>query len=286
MPDSNLYTLSQNLNCIFDSKEFFDHHARHFSGSVYLQSQQGTQGAGLLFINNQFTHPGRGSFGILPDWIPSLDPSNQFSFTTLTPPLIVLNDLTPGYLQFLTHKGFELLSTEPSFLLQVNENDLAKRMDRGNKKRYNKALRLELKFQAERNWLPLYELLQENRAQKGAELSMNKQEIEFMMATFPQRCYWFAVLQQAQIIAAAFVIQSLEKVWQVVYWGHKPGTEGISPVTFLASELHHQAYQQGVKWIDLGTASLNGKPNEGLIRFKLNLGAIPSPKYLYIRKAQ
>lgn len=286
MPESDLYPFSQNLNCIFDSKDFFDHHAVHFPGSVYLKAKNGTLGAGLLLINNQFAHPGRGSFGILPDWNSELDPPNKFSFTTLTPPQILINNFTPGYLQFLSNKNFILLSTEPSFLIQVTEADLVISMDRGNKKRYNKAIRLELKFQAENDWQPLYELLKANRAQKGAELSMNPNEIQFMMDTFPTRCFWFSVRQENQIIAAAFVMQSLEKVWQVVYWGHKPGTEKISPVAFLASEIHQTAYQQGIKWLDLGTASLNGKPNEGLVKFKLNLGAIPSPKYLYIRKAE
>lgn len=286
MPESNPYSFSENLNCIFDSKEFFVHHAGNFPGSIYLQSSQGTQGAGLLFMNNQLSHPGRGSYGILADWNQEFEPSNKFNITTLTPPQILLNDFAPAYLQFLSDKGFKPLSSEPSFLIPVNEENLAKRMDRGNKKRYNKALRLELRFQAEENWHPLYDLIKENRNQKGAKLSMNEMEIEFMMQTFPSRCFWFSVLHETQTIAAAFVMQSLENVWQVVYWGHRPGTEEMSPVTFLAAELHQKAHQQGIKWIDLGTASLNGKPNEGLVRFKLNLGAIPSPKYLYIRKAQ
>jgi hypothetical protein len=189
----------------------------------------------------------------------------------------------PEYIATLMSEGFVFFSEEPSFLIEVLHGDLSLRMDRGNLKRLKKAYRMEMISTVAKDWLPLYQLLSENRAQKNASLAMSQAEIAFMMEQFPQNCFWFSTHLEGEGIAAAFVLQSLPGCWQVVYWGHLPGTEQFSPVTHLANAIYQEAQRQQITYIDLGTASLEGKPNEGLIRYKLNLGALPSRKVTFVK---
>jgi hypothetical protein len=281
------YPFLQNPNCLFDNPEFFAHHATNFPGSVFLHSQGKEKwGCSFLLINHRYINPGRGSFGILSDCPNEFSKLSSFPIETTTPPLILLGEKANDYLDYLHFAGFQFLESEPSYLIKVNSQSAVSLFDRGNRKRFQKAQRLGFEFFRTFQWHSLYDLLQENRKQKGAMLALSKEEIQFMMNTFPTRCQWYAVKQNSRTIAAAFVLQTLDAVWQVVYWGHLPGTEEWSPVTYLAAALYEEAQNEGIKFLDLGTASLEGKPNEGLIRFKRNLGAEPSLKMQLIRLPQ
>jgi hypothetical protein len=284
MSGQSPYPLHQNPNCIFETPDFFAHHANNFPGSVYLHSQGSEKwGSSLLLINQRFINPGRGSFGILSDCHNEFSKLPPFPIETTTPPLTLLEDQATAYLDYLHYAGFQFLESEPSYLIKVNHQPAVALFDRGNRKRFQKAQRLGFEFFRTSQWHSLYDLLQENRKQKGATLALSKEEIQFMMDTFSTRCQWYSVKQDSRTIAAAFVLQTLDAVWQVVYWGHIPGTEEWSPVTYLAAALYEEAQNEGIKFLDLGTASLDGKPNEGLIRFKRNLGAEPSLKMHFIR---
>lgn len=281
------YPILQNPNCLFDNSEFFEHHATNFPGSVYLHSLgQEKWGSSLLLINQRLVNPGRGSFGILSDCHNEFSKLPPYPIETTTPPLILLGEKSSAYLDYLHFLGFQFLESEPSYLIKVTNHPAVTFFDRGNRKRFQKAQRLGFEFFRTSQWHSLYDLLQENRKQKGATLALSKEEVQFMMDTFSARCQWYSVKLDNRMIAAAFVLQTLDSVWQVVYWGHIPGTEEWSPVTYLAAALYEEAQNEGIKFLDLGTASLEGKPNEGLIRFKRNLGAEPSLKMHFIRPPQ
>jgi hypothetical protein len=275
-------------DCLFDDYFFLKRHAGHFPHSIYVFNTEIEKGAGLLNINNAFYHPGRGSFGLLPlngnSFNSPLLLLQQPVYTT-SPPELWLNHFQSDYIERLTANGFLLFMEEPSFLIEVKEEVLSLRMDRGNVKRLNKGIRLGVETSLDVTWEPLYQLLSENRAQKGVKLAMSEAEVNFMMQQFPTDCFWFSTRKDGEVIASAFVLQSLPGCWQVVYWGHRPGTEDLSPVTSLANSIYEAARHRDILFLDLGTASLEGKPNQGLIRYKQNLGAVPSRKATFVRHA-
>ncbi|MCZ2356051.1 MAG: GNAT family N-acetyltransferase [Bacteroidia bacterium] len=282
MGTSPLYPFPLSPNCIFDSPAFYDRHAPRFPQSVYLRSDQPgwDAGASLLAKSEGYFHPGMGSYGILP---PALKPDAlarlKQPIHTLTPPLAILERKAWAYLHYLGTLGFSLQSCEPSFLIRITDGPLEFLLDRGNRKRLRRAQAAGLVFRKQQEWRTLYTLLEQNRAEKGATLSMSPDEIQFMLDTFPGKCAWFSLSDESRPVAAAFVLQPLSSVWQVVYWGHAPGTDHLSPVTFLAACLYEKAVLAGIHFLDLGTASLHNQPNEGLIRYKQNLGAFPSLKF-------
>lgn len=282
MGTSPLYPFPVPPNCLFDSPAFFEHHAPRFPQSIYLRSDQPgwDAGASLLAKPEGYFHPGMGSYGILPPVLNLDIPANQkLSIHTLTPPLALLGEKAWPYIQYLRTLGFSFHSSEPSFLIRITDAPLEFQLDRGNRKRLRKAQGAGLVFRKQQEWRTLYTLLEQNRAEKGATLSLSPDEIQFMIEAFPGKCAWFSLSDESRPVAAAFVLQPLSPVWQVVYWGHAPGTDHLSPVTFLAACLYEKAVLAGIHFLDLGTASLNNQPNEGLIRYKQNLGAFPSLKF-------
>ena len=61
-------------------------------------------------------------------------------------------------------------------------------------------------------------------------------------------------------------------------WADHPEYRSLSPIALLCEEIISDARQRGIAVVDLGTASVNGFLDEGLARFKKNLGAISTLK--------
>ena len=53
----------------------------------------------------------------------------------------------------------------------------------------------------------------------------------------------------------------------------------LSPVVAMCDFLANSSRNRGMSFLDLGAAQLDGVDIPGLVRFKANLGAIPSDKY-------
>jgi hypothetical protein len=48
--------------------------------------------------------------------------------------------------------------------------------------------------------------------------------------------------------------------------------------------IYEHCQVEKIRLIDLGTSALNGRPNFGLLDFKLNLGAVPTEKLTFEKK--
>jgi hypothetical protein len=61
-------------------------------------------------------------------------------------------------------------------------------------------------------------------------------------------------------------------------WADDDNFRVLSPVAMLCKEIVEDSQKNGIHIVDLGTASVAGVLDLGLARFKLNLGAIQTPK--------
>ena len=68
------------------------------------------------------------------------------------------------------------------------------------------------------------------------------------------------------------------EVRYVLYWADDLSFRNYSPLTLLCERLVEQSRVDGIQFLDLGISSNDGLLNEGLHRFKQNLGAITSVK--------
>lgn len=124
----------------------------------------------------------------------------------------------------------------------------------------------------------VYEVLERNRVRNGHVLSMTFAQVRTMFEVFPERMYAHCVRATDGSPAAASISIRIDRdTHYVFYWG-ECSAFNRSPVVMLADELNRICLQDGVGLLDLGTSSLGGVPNQGLVRFKENLGCEASMK--------
>jgi hypothetical protein len=177
----------------------------------------------------------------------------------------------------LLRNGSTLSGHELSYDMQVDDTPFIHRVSDGNAKRIRKCVREG--FIAEQVSSVLYDevyrLIANNRQRRGFPTTMTRNQLQRMVATFPDRLHYFAVFRnesRAEMLAAAVCISITDSILYVLYWGDAAGVEQHSPVTLLASCIYDFCGKRGFQLLDVGTSTVMGEPNDGLIRFKRALG--------------
>lgn len=184
-------------------------------------------------------------------------------------------------LNVFLEKGFSILNHEINHSIIMDEEPLVNKMMRNNKKRFNKCFKEDFQFDEVFTQFDIrnnYKLIKENRESNGHKISMSFDQIMEMNSTFPDNLHFFNVSHNNKLVAASICLKINKDVLYVFYWADKSGYESYSPVVFLASGIYDFAKKSNFKILDVGTSSLNGIPNLGLIAFKENLGFKISPK--------
>lgn len=83
-------------------------------------------------------------------------------------------------------------------------------------------------------------------------------------------------------VAAAIFYRSCKGIAHNAVWGDIPTYRSLRPMNFLAHSIACHYRNEGLKTLDLGTASLCGRPQPGLCHFKETLSALPSLKYTFV----
>ncbi len=107
---------------------------------------------------------------------------------------------------------------------------------------------------------------------------MSWDDVQAMITAFPGRLHLFGAEHHNQLLAAAICVAVSTRVLYVYAWGEIAGAEALSPVCVLADYLSTFARAQGFDLLDLGTSSIEGIVNPGLLAFKRSLGADESLK--------
>ncbi len=124
-----------------------------------------------------------------------------------------------------------------------------------------------------------YDIIKENREAKGYPLRMTWEEVS---TTSHQLWHDFFLLQlDGEYVASAVVFGVTQEVYQVIYWGDKPGYEKSRPMNYLAFRLYQYYLQKGVNVLDIGPSTEEGVPNYGLCSFKESIGCAVSIKNTY-----
>jgi len=129
-----------------------------------------------------------------------------------------------------------------------------------------------------------YRVLEENRQARGWKLKLPYEYLAELAERFPDRIRYFMLSLQRQPTAVALVYRVARGRSLVVYWGHRPGSEAMAPMNLLAYHLVGRLKREGDVILDLGTASEDGVPIEGLAAFKRSLLGETSLRLDYVRE--
>lgn len=118
-----------------------------------------------------------------------------------------------------------------------------------------------------------YRLLAHNRHRRGVNLSISESQFHTLTTQF-QAIYkiWLAELEE-EILGAALTVEIDSDNTYVFMWGDSPRGREISVVASICRHLLDDAFDAGKRCLDLGISSEAGQLDEGLVRFKKNLGA-------------
>jgi hypothetical protein len=125
----------------------------------------------------------------------------------------------------------------------------------------------------------VYEVIATNRRARGFPVSMTFEAIDRMNQALPGMMFFFGTYASDELIAASICIRINGEVLYVFYWGDLPGWGKFSPVTFLATFIYDFAKLNGFRWMDVGTSTVHGIPNHGLLSFKRELGCVEELKF-------
>ena len=184
---------------------------------------------------------------------------------------------------FLFNQGYRVTDAEVGALIPVTSARFDSGLDDWEKRKLRQSAEAELVFKL----LTLeqvgeaYLFILACRKFKGYSLSMTLPELRETVRTFEKNFRVFGVYQGDRLVATSISILVQEKILYNFYSSHSSEFDSLSPVVFLISNMYSYCQEQKFEILDLGTSALDGKPNFGLLDFKLRLGAKPTPKLTF-----
>ena len=292
---------------LFNSLEFFHLHTSEGINAHYFQLQDSKSQLILGSIHfseiepRHFRSPYRGSYGgfELDAKVPleareefisgvehQLKTSGAKRLTIVTCPFAYDESLSAQNFNLLFRKGFQIENHELNYSMAVDTIPFEEKIDYGNLKRLKKCRRenLEVRQLSASEVKQAYEVISENRTRRGFPITMSWDALNEMMNAISNSIVCFGVFQQEKMVASAICIPVNPKILYVFYWGEVSGMESLSPVTLLAERIYRYCLENKIELLDIGTSTVKGIPNYGLIRFKKNLGCTESLKLTYTKE--
>lgn len=173
---------------------------------------------------------------------------------------------------WLTPAGYEREITEVSHYLLL-QGPLLPRLHHMEKRK----LKRKNKFNIEKSRLEalkeVHDFISTCRHAQGLEVSISYEKLHRLFTTFPGNYEIFALKSGQQL--ASVVITTIPTPEVVYYFlpATHPHFKGESPMVHLIDYLYREYQSRGFEYLDLGISSIGGKPQDGLIRFKENMGA-------------
>ncbi|MFD1145243.1 GNAT family N-acetyltransferase [Larkinella insperata] len=127
----------------------------------------------------------------------------------------------------------------------------------------------------------LFTLIQKARHRKGLPVTIQSKDLASLLSNFRDVCPVFTVQNGEELVAACIGIRVTPDILYYFLPADHEDYQQFSPSVLLIESLYAYCQQHGMPWLDLGISTSRGVRNEGLIRFKRQLGAIETSKFIY-----
>jgi hypothetical protein len=132
----------------------------------------------------------------------------------------------------------------------------------------------------------MYLLIKENRESKGFPISMHADDITKLFTNYPNDYLGFTVRDNNKLIASSIGVKVNSGVLYYFLPAYSDQYHSYSPMVFLLDGMYSFCQKNKFEILDLGIATAQGIPNEGLIKFKEHLGAKKSLKLSFYKRIQ
>jgi hypothetical protein len=180
--------------------------------------------------------------------------------------------------------GFQVSLTDLNFHFPVTDQTFESRLHLSERRRLRKCENSGFQLVEEKNPnIPeVYAFIQNARKRKNYSLSLDLASLEKLFSAFPEQYQVFSVRSQNQLVALTVTVRVNEQILYNFYPADHAEFLNFSPIVFLLKGLYAYCQSRNIGIIDLGTATDQGMPLPGLIRFKQNLGAETSEKQTFL----
>jgi lipid II:glycine glycyltransferase (peptidoglycan interpeptide bridge formation enzyme) len=183
---------------------------------------------------------------------------------------------------FLSNLAYRINTAEPGaiFIVDKSGKQLSSQWE---KRKVKQAHEKELKLRHEGvdQLNTLYTFIHSCRVQKGYPSSMTVEDLRRTVNTFPERFLLTSIHKKKELVAASICVRCNSHVLYHFYSDHNTLNKTTNPTVFLIRSLYEYCFKNRIALFDLGTSSIGGIPNFGLLNFKLRLNATPTTKFTF-----
>jgi len=122
-------------------------------------------------------------------------------------------------------------------------------------------------------WAACFDLLAETKRRRGVTLKISLDYVMRLHDIFGSRIVMHRLVKGTELAGAALVYRVAQGWDYVAAWGDELRHRGDRVMNLMVYQLVRLAIAQRVAVIDIGISSVDGVPDEGLIRFKRSVGA-------------
>lgn len=186
------------------------------------------------------------------------------------------------HVQFaLFQAGFTVIASDLNFVLDLDGLESVDEWRASLRKETRRALRAlggdgltvrELDRADELGWATAYEMLRNNRVDKGRPMHLDLDYVRAIRDAFAGLVRMIVVESDDSVVAAALVYRIARGRDLVQYWGDGGHELERSPMPALVEAVVDHSLRTGARSVDIGISTDHGEPNLGLIRFKRSVG--------------
>ncbi len=285
-----------NNSTMFHSQRFFDYHPvgrfayRHLmfyddkklvallpgamknDGGVYVSSSGASYGGFVLPMESGIRHAHR-IIDAFFDWAAQKG-LRQFY---LTPPPIYYARLPHDHIEFvLLKRGFEVEKSELTSIVHFQDRieDNFALFKQTARTATRKAEKKGITVSFTDDYEGFYRILQSNLAMRhNVAPTHTLPELLKLKDLMPENIHQISAYKDGKMVAGVTVFVTNNKSLLAFYISHVPEFQKERPLNLLFYKLIEWGIDNGFKFLDFGTYTLNMEPNFGLARFKESFGA-------------
>lgn len=154
------------------------------------------------------------------------------------------------------------------------DGKLEERMHSMEKRKLTKETSFTCQIEPHESLLEIHQFISRCRQEQGLEINIDFEKLQTMVSAFPDRYLLFTARKNEKLISAVVVTIPTEGVAYYYLPATHPDHKSESPMVRLIHEIYRHFQKQKFHYLDMGISSVNGEPQENLIRFKENMGGI------------
>ena len=186
---------------------------------------------------------------------------------------------------FLLAREYGVLEHELGAVVPVSDKRFHEIIHPRKKRKLNQCHDQGLSFvQLRQSALPgVYDFIGACRMQKNFTLSLTRHQLEDFVERFPDEYLLFAVYHHNEMVAASVTIRPYPHVLYHFISDHIRKIGALRPALILMEGIYDFCQRANIKFLDLGTSTVDHRPNFKLVKFKTELGGQLTHRFTFTK---